>query len=86
MTKHLAWVAVLLALAAAIPAEAAYVCRLNPRGDNFLSLRSGPGTGYSEITHLDPDTELNVLDQEGAWLRVRTGGLIGWVYSRYVCD
>ena len=69
----------------AIAAKAAVVCRLNPYGDNFLSLRSGPGTDFSEIARLDPDTGLSVYGGRGAWLRVQAGDLVGWVYRRYVC-
>ncbi|MDN3718424.1 hypothetical protein QW131_02265 [Roseibium salinum] len=34
------------------PSAQAYVRGLDPRGDNFLSLRTGPGSGYREISRL----------------------------------
>jgi uncharacterized protein YraI len=69
-----------------LSASAAVVCRLNPYGDNFLSLRAGPGSGFPEITRLGPNTGLSVLRGRGAWLEVQTeDGQVGWVFSRYVC-
>ena len=86
--KKLAAVAALTVTLAgfAAPAHAAYVCRLNPYGDNFLSLRTGPGSRFDEIDRLGPNTQLTVLRQSGGWLYVRTeSGDTGWVFSRYVC-
>ncbi len=71
--------------ASATPAAAEYVCGLNPYGDNFLSLRSGPGTGYPEITRLGPGAGLAVVRGSGGWLYVRTRYGAGWVAARYVC-
>ncbi len=87
MKKLLICAAALLALVSyAIPAEAAVVCRLNPYGDNFLSLRTGPGSWFPEIDRLGPDTGLSVLSGQGGWLQVQTdSGSKGWVFSRYVC-
>ncbi len=76
-----------LAFAASITAaDPAVVCRLNPYGDNFLSLRTGPGAGYEEIDRMGPNTVLAILSGRGAWLYVRTAyGLSGWAHSRYIC-
>lgn len=88
MRKLFVCMAAALALgSSAAPADAAYVCRLNPYGDNFLSLRTGPGSGFPEIARLGPNTGLSVLNGRGAWLRVQAeDGNVGWVFSRYVCD
>ena len=76
-----------LALGASIgTADAAFTCRLNPYGDNFLSLRTGPGTGFPEIDRMGPNTRLVVLDSRGAWRYVRTSyGLVGWAHGGYIC-
>jgi uncharacterized protein YraI len=77
--------ALTLAVSAAT-AHADYVCRLNPYGDNFLSLRSGPGSGYPEIVRMGENTVLTVLGGSGPWLRVRMlNGTIGWAHSRWIC-
>ena len=73
-------------IAPAASADAAVVCRLDPYGDNYLSLRNGPGTDFPEITRLGPGTGLSIIDVAGAWLRVQTeNGAQGFVSSRYVC-
>jgi|HubBroStandDraft_6_1064221.scaffolds.fasta_scaffold558316_2 uncharacterized protein YraI len=85
-TPFICMAAALIFAASAIAADAAIVCRLNPYGDNYLSLRAGPGSDFAEITRLGPDTGLSVFGGEGPWLRVRTeDGSVGWVFSRYVC-
>ncbi len=86
--------------AAGAPAGLAYdgeyfrVCRLNPMGDNYLSLRTCGSTRCPEITRMGPGTEVvsvnpyprrrwwevEILDNTGA----RTG-IIGWAYGRYLC-
>ena len=87
MMKLSIGVAAALALGSLVnTASAAVVCRLDPYGDNFLSLRAGPGGGFPEIARLDPDTGLSVYGGQGPWLRVRTqDGAEGWVFRRYVC-
>ena len=74
-------------LAIAAPAQAAYVCRLNPYGDNFLSLRRAPTSASQEIMQLGPRTRLRVMRSSGGWLYVEVveDGVVGWVASRYVC-
>jgi uncharacterized protein YraI len=87
MRKLLICAAVVTALSsAAIPAKAAVVCRLDPYGDNFLSLRSGPGGRFPEIDRLGPGTGVSIFTSAGPWLNVRTAdGQIGWVHGNYVC-
>ncbi|MES0880052.1 caspase family protein [Roseibium sp. SCP14] len=63
----------------------AYVTGLDPRGDNFLSLRTGPGTRYQEIARLRENTPLTILGRSGSWLNVALqNGRSGWAYSKYI--
>jgi uncharacterized protein YraI len=80
-------IAIALALAAStVAARADFVCGLDPYGDNFLSLRTGPGTRYAEIARLGENTVLGILGRSGSWLRVSTRNYgSGWVSSSYVC-
>ncbi len=57
---------------------------LDPNGDNFLSVRTGPGTGFTEVDRLYTGNGVNICGQQGKWLRVKYGGGKGWVYGRYV--
>lgn len=63
-----------------------YVCKLNPRGDNFLSLRTGPGATYPEILRMGENTILTVFEVQEPWYRVRMqDGTTGWVNRRWIC-
>ncbi|MEM9630014.1 MAG: caspase family protein [Pseudomonadota bacterium] len=63
----------------------AYVTGLDPRGDNFLSLRTGPSTRYQEIARLRENTPLTILGRSGSWLNVALqNGRSGWAYSKYI--
>jgi hypothetical protein len=50
------------------------VTGLNPDGDNFLSVRSGPGSDFQEIDQIGPTQGLFLCDERGKW--------IGVVYAR----
>jgi len=66
-------------------ATADYVSGLDPHGDNFLALRSGPGTGYAVLHELGPNTELSVLETSGNWRRVvLNDGKTGWAFAKYI--
>ncbi len=69
-----------------VAASAAYVCGTDPKGDYFLSLRAGPGSGYRELARLVEGTEMMIIRREGAWFYVSAGNQVGYVYSGYVCD
>jgi hypothetical protein len=63
------------------------VAGLDPAGDNFLSLRSGPGAGYREIARMLPGTRATVNAAEGKWLSVTlSSGMTGWAFGRYLRD
>ncbi len=57
---------------------------LDVNGDNFLAVRTGPGTGFTEIDRLYTGNGVSICGQQGKWLRVKYGGGSGWVYGKYV--
>ncbi len=62
-----------------------YVAGLDPSGDNFLSLRTGPGTGNREIARMLPNTPLSVVNRRGNWIQVALeNGMSGWAYGKYI--
>ncbi len=80
--------------ARAFSVEEATVCRLDPYGDNYLSLRTCPSTRCREIRRLPPRTRLLLLEPAGRWYQVQLqayrgdvnyDGIGGFVYGRYVC-
>lgn len=63
----------------------AVVSGLDVTGDNYLSLRTGPGTKYSEIARMRSGTSMTVTGSNGRWLKVRlSNGMDGWAFSRYL--
>ena len=47
------------------------VTGLDPRGDNFLSVRSGPGgKPFGEVDRLHTGRQVTVCEQRGAWLGI----------------
>ncbi len=75
----------LMAGVAVLPASADYVTGLDPQGDNFLALRSGPGTQYQLLQQMPPNTVLTVLESYGSWLRVELeDGSSGWAFGTYI--
>ena len=44
-----------------------------------LLVRSGPGAEYGTIGGIDYDDTIDVLEESGRWLKVRAGGVEGWV-------
>lgn len=72
-------------IVSASSAQADYVDGLDPYGDNYLSLRSGPGSRYREILRMGPDTVVTVLERQGEWKRVQLeDGTIGWAFGSYI--
>lgn len=70
---------------AAGPVYADYVGGLNPAGDNFLALRTGPGSRFPMILPMGPGTELTVIGRDGRWLNVELpDGTRGWAYDAYI--
>lgn len=51
------------------------VVNLDPKGDNFLSMRAGPGGKYREVTRLGPhERYLYMCDERGPWIGIVLGG------------
>lgn len=46
------------------------VVRLDPKGDNFLAVREGPGSKHGERDRLGAGTLVTICDERGAWLGV----------------
>jgi uncharacterized protein YgiM (DUF1202 family) len=76
-----------------------YVAGLDPNGDGFLSVRSGPDSGYRVIDEVHNGDVVAVCDRRGDWVGVfYTGSNIGtgyrdehaarsgWVHSDWLRD
>jgi hypothetical protein len=50
------------------------VAGLNPQGDNFLAVRSGPGRDFAKIDELYQGDRVLLCDERGQW--------VGIVYTR----
>ena len=76
-----------------------YVGGLDPYGDNFLSVRSGPSSRYRRIDTLHTGDKVGVCEYRGSWKRIyygtngscsiRNGEIIGrcysgWAYGKYL--
>lgn len=46
---------------------------LNPRGDNFLAVRTGPGSKYPMLDRLYNGNQVYVCDQYGEWIGIVYG-------------
>lgn len=58
-------------------------CHLNPKGDNFLSLRTGPGSRYPVLMKLGPGSVVESRGEpEGNWLPVVVEAANGKTYLR----
>ena len=54
---------------------------------NSLSMRSGPGTGYSRVTYLPKDTQVTVTEVNGKWGYCQYADYKGWIslaYATYI--
>lgn len=64
----------------------AEVMGLNPNGDGFLSVRSGPGTNYRKIDELYNGDTVRPCASEGAWNGIYYGQprRKGWVHGNWL--
>jgi uncharacterized caspase-like protein len=62
-----------------------YVTGLDPKGDNFLALRSAPGAEGVRIATMGPDTLVKVVEVRGVWRRVLLlDGSSGWAHGNWI--
>ena len=54
--------------------SAGIIVGLNPRGDDFLSVRSGPGRLYAEKDRIHGGNAVHICDSRGGWMAVVYGG------------
>jgi hypothetical protein len=71
----LVWLACAAAAGAAGPAVSVSAGTVVDRAP----LREAPGTDAALVTTLDARTPVSILQRQGAWLQVETGGKRGWV-------
>ena len=63
----------------------AFVTGLDPKGDNFLALRSRPGSEGDRIATMGPDTLLKIRESRGDWRRVELlDGTSGWAHGNWI--
>ena len=55
-------------------ASSGVVSGLNPRGDGFLSVRSGPGSNYGEMDRLYNGAQVHICESRVGWMAVVYGG------------
>lgn len=70
----------------AILVDYSFPINLDPKGDNWLALRSQPsGNNGERLKKMNPDTLFTVFEENGDWAHVRLNtGETGWVYKKYI--
>ncbi len=95
ITASLLWAGI-AAPVLAYSGEDYVVCRLNPAGDNYLSLRACGSSNCRELMRLGPGTFLSTMEPYAVrgWRQVIVkrnaqdesySGPDGWVFSKYIC-
>lgn len=65
----------------------ATVMGLDPNGDGFLAVRTGPGTKFRMIDKLYNGERVTTINGEGRWWGVEyRGGRQGWVHGNWLGD
>lgn len=66
------------------------VVGLDPNGDNFLAVRSGPGKTYPKLDELHSGDEVRTCAVSGNWVGIYYdaggGRKNGWVHGSYLAD
>lgn len=63
------------------------VSGLDPNGDGFLAVRSGPGTNFPMIDKLYNGEVVEIIEFQGSWRGVRyRGGWKGWAHANWLID
>ena len=66
------------------PAQSQPKVKILPTGVGFLRVRSGAGTGFPEITKIDPGEEFPLLEEKGGWYRIMLDdGREGWITGQF---
>lgn len=61
------------------------VMGLDPDGDGFLAVRSGPGSNYRMIDKLVNGNRVAIINGQGNWLAVEYGnGRQGWAHGNWI--
>lgn len=61
------------------------VTGLNPKGDGFLAVRTGPGSNYKMIGKLVNGDVVTVITVRGKWFGVElSNGSLGWSHSNWL--
>ena len=55
-----------------------------PNVDNYLNIRKGPGDNKDIIGKLPKNSGAEILEEEDGWYKIRSGGVIGYVSSKYI--
>lgn len=68
-----------------ITVERSVVAGLDPGGDGFLALRSGPSSSARLLAKMPEGTILEILGNSGAWRQVALeDGRSGWAHSKWI--
>lgn len=64
------------------------VAGLNPNGDGFLAVRTGPGTQFRKIDEVHNGDVVATCDSRGAWVAIVYGPskAKGWVHGKWLKD
>lgn len=63
------------------PTTATIVILNTPNG--FLRVRSGAGTGFSEVARVRPGETYTVVSEQAGWYEIKVNDTTGWVSSQY---
>ena len=53
---------------------------------DYLRVRTNPGTHYKTIGYLRRGQEVEVIEKAKEWVKIKSGGLTGWVYGSYLTE
>ncbi|EKE44254.1 hypothetical protein OCGS_1770 [Oceaniovalibus guishaninsula JLT2003] len=66
----------------------ARVMGLDPQGDGFLAVRTGPGSDYPQIGAVHNGDRVGIYDKRGAWYAISfgPGNRLGWAHGNWLGD
>ena len=64
----------------------AVVTGLDPNGDGFLSVRTGPGSKFRKLDELHNGDSVRTCAKQGAWYGIYYGSprKVGWVHGNWL--